>query len=185
MSGARPPDNRPPAARPFTHSGMTRRRSGSTVPFVAQSGAGTTWPVDDFNRYLEDLMRAAKIATRKDLGDLAGVSSTQLSNWRRGLAQPRHASLKRIAAVLGVSPIKLYLRAGLTTSAEFDLSGEPDLTVLPAEIRELIELWSDPRMSEEHRKTFLANVRITVGGMRALTGIRPPRRGADRATRAG
>lgn len=141
---------------------MTTGQSCHTFFRVAPS-----WPVDEFRDYLRLLMTAAHIPDFAELSRLTGVSQTQLSNWRRGLAKPSRESLKRIAPSLGVPPVKLYLAAGVTDAEELDLSGQVDLTVLPAEIRDFITLYLDDRLTDDQRRYARQTVAYITSGLRA------------------
>lgn len=99
------------------------------------------WPVEEFNAYLRALMTAAGIADYAELSRVTKVNQTQFSNWRHGKTQPGRANLKRIAPHLGVPPVLLYLQAGLDETDDLDLAEAPDVTVWPAEFRELREIY--------------------------------------------
>jgi len=112
-------------------------------------------------------MTAAHIPDFAELSRLTGVSQTQLSNWRRGLAQPSKESLKRISPALGVQPVRLYLAAGVNDAEELDISDQVDFTVLPAEIRDFIDLYLDERLSEDQRRYARQTVAYIASGIRA------------------
>ncbi len=119
-------------------------------------------------------MTEAGIPDFAELSRLSGVSQTQFSNWRRGLSQPSRESLKRIAGHLKVSPVKLFIGAGIDNAGELGLTGELDLRVVPGEIRALIELHEDPRLSDEQRSFLRRSVANLVAGLRAeLAAVKP------------
>ena len=113
------------------------------------------------------LMTAAHISDFAELSRLSGVSQTQLSNWRRGLAQPSKESLKRIAPTLGVQPVRLYLAAGVNDAEELDLSGQVDFTVLPAEIKDFIALYLDGGLTADQQRYARQTVSYLTAGLRA------------------
>lgn len=124
-------------------------------------------------------MTAAHISDYAELSRRSGVSETQLSNWRRGLAQPSRESLKRIAPVLAVQPVKLYLAAAINDVEELDLTGQVDLTVLPEEIRDFIALYLDPRLTDDQRRYARQTVAYIASGLRAelvKSQVKPPGR---------
>lgn len=127
-----PADNRPPPAASLTRSRVTRGLLSPTVTCMPAS-----WPVEEFRDYLRALMTGAGIADYAELSRLSGVSQTQFSNWRHGISQPSRAALKKIAPLLHVPPVLLYLQAGLDNSRDLDLSEAPDLTVWPREFHNL------------------------------------------------
>lgn len=126
-----------------------------------------TWPYQEFGEYLRAVMAAAQVPDFAELSRRSGVSQTQFSNWRRGLAQPSQDSLKKVASVLGIQPVKLYLAAGINDAAELDLSGQVDLTVLPGEIRDFLDLYLDARLSDEQRSYARRAVAHLTAGLRA------------------
>lgn len=164
----------PPPVRSLTPAGVT-----GPVRTSSFLGVPPNWPVDEFAIYLRGLMTEAGIPDFAELSRVAGVSQTQFSNWRQGKAQPSRESLKRIAPVLKVSPVKLFIAAGIDNADELDLVGEVDLRIVPAEIRALIELYEDPRLSDEQRSYVRRIVADVSAGLRAelaKSQIRPPGR---------
>lgn len=125
------------------------------------------WPHQEFGDYLRALMTAAGIADFAELSRLTGLNQSLFSNWRRGLAKPSHASLRKVAPALDVSPVALYMAAGLATTDEMDLSRHVDLTVLPKEIREFVDLYLDARLSDEQRSYARRAVAHLTAGLRA------------------
>lgn len=126
-----------------------------------------SWPVDEFVAYLRALMGEAHIPDFAELSRLTGVSQTQFSNWRRGLSQPSRDSLNKIAPVLNVKPVNLWLMAGLVDEAELDLAERPDLAVVPREFADLLGLWRDERLTDEQRGDLRRSVALLVSGMRS------------------
>lgn len=108
-----------------------------------------------------------RIPDYAELSRLSGVNQSLFSRWRSGLVQPGVESLRKVATVVGVPPVKLYLAAGLTDAAELGLTGPVDFTVLPAEIRELIALYLDERLSEDQRTYVRRTASIVTSGLRA------------------
>lgn len=161
-----PADTQCPASSPL------RVREQVTEPSRRRSltCVAATWPREEFNAHLDKLMRRGGIADRADLARRSGVNPSQLSNWKHGVTQPSRANLTRIATVLDVAPVTLWMVAGLVTEDELDLSGQVDLTVVPAEFRDLLDLYSTPGRTDEQRETIRAHVRIAVSGLRALFG---------------
>jgi transcriptional regulator with XRE-family HTH domain len=127
------------------------------------------WQYVEFGDYLRLLMREAGIKDFAELSRLTSLNQSLFSNWRRGQTRPSHESLRKIAPVLNVAPVKLYMAAGLADADEMDLGRQVDMTVLPAEIRELIDLW--PRLSadqEAYARRFLTTI---TTGLRAELDI--------------
>jgi transcriptional regulator with XRE-family HTH domain len=131
------------------------------------------WPVEDFNQYLEALMAAKKIADRAELSRVAGIDQTQLSNWRHGKTSPSRQSLRKIAQALTVPPVNLYVAAGIDSPEDLDLSGAPDLTVLPTELRDLVDLYGSERLTEEDRTYLRRHVGLLVTGLLSDLAERP------------
>lgn len=102
-----------------------------------------TWPADDFNRYLEELMRAQGITDRAELARLSGVSNSQFSTWKKGTYRPSKSKLEEIAPYLGVPVRNLLLKAGIVTPEELGLDAEPEMPVLPRVLRELIDTYAE------------------------------------------
>lgn len=152
-----PMDNRPPSAGTLARSRVTAGRGAASLLRVSK------WPVQEFNRYLEAQMEACGIADRAELSRRAGLDQTQLSNWRRGKASPSRGSLRKVADVLGVPPINLYIVAGLDSAQDLGLTGEPDLAVMPPELRELIDLYQG--LDESDRSYLRRHIRVLIDGM--------------------
>lgn len=126
-----------------------------------------SWPVEEFNAYLEGLMNRAGIADREELGRLSDVNSATLSRWKFGTKQPSRGTLDRLAGVLNVKPALLWIAAGLASADDLDLAQEPDLRVLPTEVRNLIDLLSEPRLPQDERDQLLAHVGLLISGVYA------------------
>lgn len=163
----RPPDNRPLPAPTLAHGRVTEASERPNVFHVP-----TAWPVDDFAAYLLALMREARISDYAELSRISGVNQTQFSNWRQGKSQPSRESLNKVARALGVPPVSLWLMAGLADEQELDMAERPDLTVLPREFTELLELWRDEKLTEQQRELVRSSVAVLVGGLRAQLGER-------------
>jgi transcriptional regulator with XRE-family HTH domain len=130
------------------------------------------WPYETFAKYLRKLMEAQGIADYAELSRLSGVNQTNLSNWRRGLARPSHDALRSIAGTLRVKPVLLWIQAGLVEPADLDLSEQPRFDVLPAPVRELVELVDDPHLPDDARTQILDTVSVLVSGFRARSSRR-------------
>jgi len=132
-----------------------------------------TWPVEDFNRYLAALMDRANIRTPAELSGLTGVNASQFSNWKAGKSQPSRESLARIAPVLDVRPVHLWMAAGLVTASQLDSEQDVDLTVLPNEFRSLVDLYM---AADTNGQDFIRQqMAIFVRGLSALLSEDPPR----------
>lgn len=120
----RPADNRPRNARAFRSLKMTRPASSRTV----RSMRKPTWPHEDFNAYLEDLMAANGIVDRAELSRVSGVSNSQFSTWKKGTYRPSRDKLRQVAAVLNEPLIHLEIKAGLVDTSELEIP-EPTFEV--------------------------------------------------------
>jgi len=125
------------------------------------------WPVAEFQEYLRACMDAAGIPDFAELSRRTGVGQWQFSTWKQGKNQPSAASLRRIAPALNISPLKLFLAAGVNDAEELDLSGQPDLTVLPAEILDFITLYLDGGLSADQQRYARQTVAYIASGLRA------------------
>lgn len=131
---------------------LARVTSRENVPTVVPMPR--SWPAAEFAAYLRQLMDAAGIPDFAELSRLTGVSQNQFSTWRLGRNQPSAANLKRIAPVLNVPPVKLFIMAGLASPDDLELAEAPDFRVIPQEFRDQIELHDRPELTDDHR-TFL------------------------------
>lgn len=169
----RPMDSRPPAAPRLAGVRVTKASPSPNLLHMSK----TDWPeCERFNRRLETLMREAdpRIRDRAHLSELSGVDQTQLSNWRRGKTRPSRESLRKIAAVLGVLPVYLYIAAGLDEPADLGIERHAEPPIIPKEINELVDLYNDPALAEEHRAMIRAQARGTVLAIRALAADKAP-----------
>lgn len=111
-------------------------------------------------------MTNAGIADYAELSRLSGVSQTQLSNWRRGLAQPSRQALKKIAPALNVPPVVLYIQAGLDAEEDLALESVPDFSALPKQFHDLRDAYE--RMAALGRgDDALRSIALLVAGLRA------------------
>jgi transcriptional regulator with XRE-family HTH domain len=149
-------------AQPLTLAEVTEESPPSTVFCMP-----TSWPVEEFVAYLRALMTEAGIPDYAELSRLSGVSQTQFSNWRKGASQPSRESLSKVAKVVHVKPVHLWLAAGVANADELDLSDLPDLEVLPREFVELIQLWRTDRLSEADRKFIRTSLSVMMRGIRS------------------
>jgi transcriptional regulator with XRE-family HTH domain len=129
------------------------------------------WPVKEFNEYLRALMAVAGIPNFAELSRLTGVSENQFSTWHHGKNQPSQPNLRKIAPVLGVPPVNLFLAAGINVAEELELN-HVDLRVIPKSLRELIDLYADPRLTAEHRAYIDRSAAHLVAGL--LAEVEPP-----------
>jgi transcriptional regulator with XRE-family HTH domain len=146
----------------LSHMRVTNGHSGSSVPAMSKA-----WPVAEFQAYLRACMGAAGISDFAELSRRTGVGQWQFSTWKQGKNQPSAASLRRIAPALDVPAIKLFLAAGVNDADELDLSDQPDLTVLPAEIKDFIALYLDERLTDDQRRYARQTVAYIASGLRA------------------
>lgn len=86
-------------------------------------------------------MDAAGIPDFAELSRLTNVSQTQFSHWRSGRSQPSHGNLNKIAPVLRVRPVRLYLKAGLNERADFELGDLPEIEPLPKPVSDIREAY--------------------------------------------
>lgn len=142
----------------LSHVRVTVGAKRSNVPPVAK-----TWPVAEFQEYLRALMDAAGIVDFAELSRRSGVGQWQFSTWKQGKNQPSVTNLRRIAPVLGVPLVKLQLAAGLAAEDELDLSDQVDLTVLPAELRDFIDLYLGGLTDEQQQYARRALTHLSVG----------------------
>jgi len=106
------------------------------------------------------------IADYAELSRLSGVSQTQFSNWRKGTHQPSQESLDRIAPVLRTTQADLYIAAGLFSPGHVGAPDDYEPSVLPREIRELIELY-DSMTTEANKRYFREQVAFALRGLKA------------------
>lgn len=161
MSTVRPPDTRPPLQFALSLKRVTHPPGWPYSPRVARE-----WPHEEFRDYLLALMEEKGISDYAELSRRSGVGQWQFSQWTRGLAQPSTKSLRKLAPALGVTPVKLFLVAGLNDAAELELGHEPDLRVGPAEFVALAELWEED-LSDDQRSFLRRSVATLVAGLRA------------------
>jgi transcriptional regulator with XRE-family HTH domain len=126
----------------------------------------TTWPVEEFVAYLRALMSEANISDYAELSRLSGVSQTQFSNWRKGTSRPSRESLSKIAKVLDVKPVNLWLTAGIADKDDLDLAEQPDLAVLPRELLDLINLWRTDALTDQEREFLRTSIAALISGIR-------------------
>lgn len=141
---------------------VTAPDAGPTVHPVAD--ADSSWPAETFNRYLGNLMKASGIADYAELSRLSGVNQTNLSNYKLGRAQPSIEILNRLADVLQVKPVLLWIQAGRVSPSDLDLSGEPRFEVAPPEVRELAAIVE--KLPESDRRSLLDAVSMLIAGYR-------------------
>ena len=175
MFAGQRPENGNLQAGKLSHMRVTLGQNVSSLPAMAKA-----WPVAEFQEYLRACMDAAGIPDFAELSRRSGVGQWQFSTWKQGKNQPSAASLRRLAPTLNVSPVKLYLAAGVNDAEELDLSGQVDLTVLPAELREFIALYLDQRLTEDQRAYARRAVAHLTAGLRAELAAMPVARPSGR-----
>lgn len=132
--------------------------------------------MEEFRDYLRALMTEQGIPDYAELSRISGVSQNQFSNWRRGLSQPSRESLSKVARALRVKPANLWLMAGLADEDDLGLDERPDLSVLPREFTELLDLWGDARLTDSQREFLRTSVALLVSGLRGQLGKDGPTR---------
>lgn len=142
-----------------------RVTDGSESPTLPRMSS-KVWPVAEFQEYIRQLMKEAGFTSYTQLSRATGVGENQFSTWKLGYSQPTQASLRRIAPALGVQPLALFIAAGLTDPDELGID-EPDLTVIPNEIRDLMEPYSDKRITDEQQSFIRRSVAALTIGLRA------------------
>jgi transcriptional regulator with XRE-family HTH domain len=136
---------------------------------------GASWPYREFMEYLRALMNAAGIADDVQLYQQADVAQSVFSRWKRGESQPGRANLRKLAAVLNVPAAKLFAAAGLMGADELDVTtGMIDPATIPAELRELIDLYLT-RLTDEQRTYVRRVVADVSAGLRAELAAPPAR----------
>ena len=170
-----PADQRPPPVITLARARVTEADDDRTVLSVP-----VKWPHEKFTSYLLALMAEAGISDYAELSRLSGVNQTQFSNWRKGNSRPSHDNLSKIAPVLGTKAAVLWVVAGLVDESELDLPAPLDLTVLPREFAELLELYNDERLDDEERTFLRGSVQVLVSGIRDRAEKAPRPRGRGR-----
>lgn len=140
------------------------------------------WPWQDFVEYVEALKLREGIPSDAELARLAEIPSSVLSRWKSGQMQPSRDNLRKLAGPLRVPPVNLWVVAGLAHPDEMDLSGQVNLTVLPAEIDELIALYRDEQTTDGDREYLRRSITGLVAAVRSdmaarRTAPEPRRRG--------
>ncbi len=138
--------------------------------------SGSTWPHREFGEYIRLLAKNAGLADHVEMYRLADISQPTFSRWDRGESQPGRASLRKLAAVLKVSPSKLFVAAGLMDSDELETTGMLDPAVLPAEFRDLIDLCLGGQLSQEqlsYVRRVLSHVSLGLRAELAQSPIKP------------
>lgn len=131
------------------------------------------WPFEHFVAYVDALRDRCRIASDAELARQSGIASSVISRWRSGQMQPSRENLAKLAPVLGVKPVQLWVAAGLARPEEMDLSGEIDLRVLPGAVQHLADLYIDARMTADDRDLLSRHVEMLVSGVRADLDRRP------------
>lgn len=138
-----------------------------------------TWPYREFAAYLRALMHAANIPDHVELYRASGVAQSVFSRWDRGESRPGPDNLRKVAAALGVPVAKLFVAAGLMSADELDMTEEIDMATVPAEIRDLIQVYLDDRMTEDQRSYARRAAAYLAAGLRAelaKSQVKPPGR---------
>jgi transcriptional regulator with XRE-family HTH domain len=169
------------------------QKSGSRVPAQRSSGAqqlrarkvskarlrenmllrvrNEEWPVEEFNRYLTVHRDKVGFANDAALARAADLNASLISNWRNGKAQPSRQSLNKLAPVLKVSRMNLWIVAGI---AEDDDHASPptEFDDAPAVVLDLLALYRDPRMTEDDRTSLRKWLSYQIAGVRSELGAR-------------
>jgi transcriptional regulator with XRE-family HTH domain len=124
------------------------------------------WPYEDFIAFVDARKVVMKIATDAEMARRSGIPSSILSRWRSGQMQPSRDNLRKLAPVLGVAPVALWVAAGLAHPDEMDLSGPVDLTVQPPELLDLMDLYDDARLTDDDRDYMRRTVTTLVSSVR-------------------
>jgi transcriptional regulator with XRE-family HTH domain len=158
-------DSPPSTDSPSPATTVTCARVTTPQPIPSLSRMGSVWPVEQFRALLRALMDAAGIDDYAELSRMTGVSQQQFSTWRRGLAQPSRESLAKIAPILGVPVVNLWVAAGLASPDDLDLAEAPDLRVLPSEFRDLADLYDT--LNDDEKAFLRRSVARLVAGVRS------------------
>lgn len=138
------------------------------------------WPYREFMQYLRVLMSAAGIPDDVQLYQQADVAQSVFSRWKRGESQPGRANLRKLAAVLNVPAAKLFAAAGLMGADELDVTtGMIDPATIPAELRELVDLYLH-RLNDEQRSYTRRAVAHLTAGLRVELAATPVARPSGR-----
>lgn len=125
------------------------------------------WPFREFSEYLTAARDAAGIRNDRELGERADIYPSLISRWRSGEQRPSRVKLRGVSEALGVPLVNLEIMAGLATAAELGLDAAPDVRIIPAEVRDLLDVLADDRVTEGERKLALSHVSVIAAGMRA------------------
>lgn len=125
------------------------------------------WPWQDFVEYVEALKIREGIPSDAKLAQLADIPSSVLSRWKTGQMQPGRENLLKLSVPLKVPPVNLYVVAGLMRLDEMEAGSQVDLTVLPAEIDDLIALYRDERTTSDDRAYLRRSITGLIAHVRA------------------
>lgn len=130
------------------------------------------WPMEEFCAYLSAKRDAAGFASDAALARAADIDPSLISNWRNGNAQPSRKSLDKLAPVLKVRRMNLWIVAGIAD--EEDLTSPPpsELDDAPDVILDLLTLYRDPQMTEEDRASLRKWLTYQIAGVRSELGAR-------------
>lgn len=149
----------------------TARKNAATVLRVRTNDV--SWPVGDFVNYLDEKMQDAGIDRDSRLAAAAGIDPSLISKWRSGRQQPSRKSLKALAPTLRVSPVMLYLAAGLDEAEDLDVTAEADSW--PAEFHELRTLFESFEAIGRADVVRRDMVRLVAGLRAELAELEKPR----------
>jgi transcriptional regulator with XRE-family HTH domain len=138
------------------------------------------WPHKEFSAYLTELCTAAGITHDAELARRANITPSLISRWRSGMHQPSRDNLRPIAETLGVKPVLLWISAGLADPDEMNME-RPSFDVLPAQVRSLVAMLSDPKLPPAEREQLLSLVDLLVVGARARLDARSVKGAKGRA----
>jgi transcriptional regulator with XRE-family HTH domain len=119
------------------------------------------WPRAVFLAWLDEWKEANNIPSDMQLAMRAGIPSPSvISGWRNGRARPSRESLRKIAALTGEPPIRIWALAGLADEEETGGPVEPPRDPLPPSIQNLVALYR--RSNEDTRDELLREVDYLV-----------------------
>jgi transcriptional regulator with XRE-family HTH domain len=130
------------------------------------------WPVEEFNKYLTARRDQAGFANDSALARAADLDPSQLSNWRNGKAQPSRRSLNKLAPVLKVARMSLWILAGIADDEDVAAPPPSQFDNAPPEIIDLVTLYHDPRMTDDDRASLRKWLSYQIAGVRSELGAR-------------
>jgi transcriptional regulator with XRE-family HTH domain len=142
--------------------------------------ARSDWPQHEFLKWLDAVRDQLGLPSDLQLSQHIGVGHTLISGWRNGRQRPSVKSLNIIAAKLGEDPRKLWVLAGLAHATDTGLLGDqPTAGVMygmPEEMRDLMAVYRDPRMTDDDRAATRRAIAMIAAGVRSDLDARELRR---------